>query len=242
MIYIHGYSKQIVSIEKNASYFPVSTILYRETGLPSGISWGIYLNGTSYSSFGDTISIQVTNGEYNFTVLGVPDYVSNISSGTVNAIFEKECINLSFTQHLYSVRIHETGLPDNYSWSVSYGTENFTANGNCIVIQIPNGTYFLQADALHFASSNISYPVIVDGRTMTVQVTFNAVRTKSIFYIIADRIILTPFTYIIILISMFLYIRLYRGSVLLCSRCLQPIGRFKRRCGCDPSNLDTRES
>ncbi len=242
LIYTHGSSKQIVSIENNASYIPISIILYRETGLPSGISWGIYLNGSSYSSFRNTLSIQVTNGEYNFTVLGVPDYVSNVSSGTVDAIFEKECINLSFNLHLYSVRIHETGLPKNYSWTVSYDSENFTARGNCIVIQIPNGTYFLQADALHFASSNISYPVIVDGHTMTVQVTFNAVRTISIFYIIADRIILSPFTYIIILISMFLYIRVYRGSVLLCSKCLQPIGRFKRKCGCDSSNLDTRES
>ena len=241
LIYIHGYSKQIVSIEKNASYFPVSTILYRETGLPSGISWGIYLNGTSYSSFGDTISIQVTNGEYNFTVRGVPDYVSNISSGTVNAIFEKECINLSFTQHLYSVRIHETGLPDNYSWSVSYGTENFTANGNCIDIQVPNGTYFLLAAAIHFSSGNISYPVTVNGYNLTVQVKFNAAKTGSTFSLVIDRITQSPFTYIIILISLLLYVRLYKGSTLLCSKCLQPTGHFKRKCKCDISNSKYKE-
>ena len=241
LMYVHGSIRLILPVKDNASYFPVSTIIFKETGLPDGISWGVDLNGSSYISYQDTLSIQVKNGKYNFTVPGVPDFVSNISSGVVKAFFQEECIDLSYSPHLYTIRIHETGLPDNYSWTVYLESENFTTKGNCLLIQVPNGTYFLQAEAYHFISSNLSYTFFVNGHSVSIQILFNAIQSRSLFYILESRIVQSPLTYIIIITLTFLYIRIYKDSVLLCSKCLQPTGRFRRKCKCDTPGKKMQE-
>ena len=241
LMYVHGSVRQILPIVGNSSYFAISKIVFKETGLPAGISWGIDLNGSSYTSCQATLSIQVKNGKYNFSVSGIPGFVSNISSGVVNAIFEKECINLSYSLHLYTIRIHETGLPANYTWTAIIGSENSTAAGNCILFEIPNGTYILQADASHYVTSNLSYPFVVNGHSISIQIEFSAIRTESFLNIMEDRIDQSPVTYIIIIALVFLYIRIYKDSVLLCSACLQPTGHFRNKCKCNQPSLDTRE-
>ena len=242
LVYVHGSIKHILPIEANSSYFAISTIVFRETGLQSGISWGIYLNDSCYTSCQATLSIQVKNGKYNFTVPGIPDFVSNISSGIIDAVFQKECINLSYSPHLYTIRIYETGLPDNYSWTVLLQSSNFTAEGNCIMIQVPNGSYILQAAAADFTSSNLSYSFVVNGHSISIRIMFNAIRSRSYFNIMEDRIIQSPITYTFIIVLILLYIRVYKDSVLLCSRCLQPTGHFKRKCKCDQPGKNNKES
>ena len=242
LVYVHGSIKHILPIEANSSYFAISTIVFRETGLQSGISWGIYLNDSCYTSCQATLSIQVKNGKYNFTVPGIPDFVSNISSGIIDAVFQKECINLSYSPHLYTIRIYETGLPDNYSWTVLLQSSNFTAEGNCIMIQVPNGSYILQAAAADFTSSNLSYSFVVNGHSISIRIMFNAIRSRSYFNIMEDRIAQSPITYILIIVLILLYIRVYKDSVLLCSRCLQPTGHFKRKCKCDQPGKNNKES
>jgi hypothetical protein len=241
LMYINGSIKHFLLIEDNASYFPISTIVFKETGLQSGISWGIKLNDSCYTSSQANLSIQVENGKYNFTVAGIPDFVSNISSGVVNAFFQRECINLSYSPHLFTISIHETGLPENYTWTVFVESGNFTTKGDCILIQIPNGTYIIQAEAQHFLSSNLTYPIVVNGHSVSIQITFNAIRSGSFLNIMENRIVQSPLTYIIAIIAIFLYIRIYRDSVLLCSKCLQPIGHFKGKCKCEIPGQNMKE-
>lgn len=241
LMYMKGSIKHILLIEDNASYFPISTIVFKETGLQSGISWGINLNGSCYTSCQANLSIQVKNGKYNFTVAGIPDFVSNISSGVVNAFFQRECINLSYSPHLFTISIHETGLSENYTWTVFIESENFTTKGDCILIQVPNGTYILKAEAQHFQSSNLTYPIVVNGHSVSIQITFNAIRSGSFLNIMENRIVQSPLTYIIAIIAIFLYIRIFRDSVLLCSKCLQPIGHFKGKCKCEIPGQNMKE-
>ena len=241
LMYVKGSVRQILPIEGNSSYFAISKIVFKETGLPAGISWGIDLNGSSYTSCQATLCIQVKNGKYNFSVTGIPGFVSNISSGIVNAIFEKECIYLSYSPHLYTIRIHETGLPDNYIWTACIGTENFTSAGNCILFEVPNGTYILQADASHYVTSNLSYPFAVNGHSISIPIEFSAIRTESFLNVMENRIAQSPVTYIIITALIVLYIRIYKDSVLLCSTCLQPTGHFRKKCKCNQTALDTKE-
>ncbi|MEM3282142.1 MAG: InlB B-repeat-containing protein, partial [Candidatus Micrarchaeaceae archaeon] len=59
-------------------------IIFIETGLPSGTSWTVKLNGNTETSSSDFIIFQLPSGTYNFTISQVPGYIATPSSGTIN--------------------------------------------------------------------------------------------------------------------------------------------------------------
>ncbi|MCL4447493.1 MAG: hypothetical protein M0Z77_07945 [Thermoplasmatales archaeon] len=55
-----------------------------ETGLPSGAHWGIKINGTFYNSSSSFISMNLTNGSYNFVVDLPSGYSASPRNGVIN--------------------------------------------------------------------------------------------------------------------------------------------------------------
>jgi hypothetical protein len=55
-----------------------------ETGLPSGVHWGVRINGTYYNSSSSFIYLNLTNGSYNFVVDLPSGYSASPRSGAVN--------------------------------------------------------------------------------------------------------------------------------------------------------------
>jgi len=58
-------------------------VTFTESGLPSGTSWSITLNGTTKSSTTNTITFSVPNGTYSYVVESVSGYTASPSSGTI---------------------------------------------------------------------------------------------------------------------------------------------------------------
>ncbi len=57
---------------------------FRETGLPSGTSWSVNLNGSIEKSNSTTITFHsLANGSYEFSVAGVSGYTANDTAGTI---------------------------------------------------------------------------------------------------------------------------------------------------------------
>jgi YVTN family beta-propeller protein len=59
------------------------TITFSESGLPSGTSWSVTLNGTKESSTTDTISFSEPNGSYSYSVSNVTGYSVSTVSGSI---------------------------------------------------------------------------------------------------------------------------------------------------------------
>ena len=60
------------------------TVMFSETGLPSGTLWYVNFNGANKSSTTDTITFTAPNGTYSFTIGNVSGYsVSGSSSGSI---------------------------------------------------------------------------------------------------------------------------------------------------------------
>ncbi len=58
------------------------TVNIKETGLASGIKWFVQINGTTYNSTTDEISIQLPNGTYPYSINSITGY--SVTNGTGN--------------------------------------------------------------------------------------------------------------------------------------------------------------
>jgi hypothetical protein len=123
------------------------TVTFTETGLPNGTTW--YVNGTAWGSlsatvagtFGTSVSADLTNGTYPFTVTSAnktwaPAYTSPfvVNGGPV-------AVSVTFTEVTYAVTFTEAGLPSGTHWSVTLCGTQHTSTTNIITFTEPNGTY-----------------------------------------------------------------------------------------------------
>ncbi|MGC2034942.1 MAG: hypothetical protein WA761_05800, partial [Thermoplasmata archaeon] len=124
---------------------PVYPVPFTETGLTSGTSWEVTVNGTLQSSTTSEITFAETNGSYAFTVSPVAGWSATPSSGeiTINGPGGGQTITFIPIVHAtYGILFDESGLPPGTGWNVSLdgivGTSNGAGN---ITFTEPNGTY-----------------------------------------------------------------------------------------------------
>ena len=90
-------------------------ITFTETGLPSGTSWSITLNGTTESSTTGTIAFTEPNGSYSYTVGTVTGYTPFPPSSTINVSGDPVSTNIIFTsiKHAHYL-LYDNFVSDNY--------------------------------------------------------------------------------------------------------------------------------
>jgi len=155
-----------------------STVVFTETGIPSGTSWSVSLNGSQESSTGSAIAFTEVNGTYSYSVGDVPGWhQSTLPYNGRVAVRGSTVIEptLAFTQLTYSVTFTETPLPSGTNWSVTMGGTPQASTTSTITFTDQNGTYgYTVASVSGYTSSPSSGSVTVAGEAKTVTVTFNA--------------------------------------------------------------------
>ena len=73
-------------------------VTFTETGLPSGTSWPVTLNGSTVRPTTTTITFAESNGTYSFTVGSVSGYTSSPSSGSVKVNGEPANQSVTFSK------------------------------------------------------------------------------------------------------------------------------------------------
>jgi hypothetical protein len=68
-----------------------------ESGLPSGTSWSITLNGTSTSSAATSLSFNESNGSYKYSIAGPANYIASPSSGTLTVSGSPVSLSVQFS-------------------------------------------------------------------------------------------------------------------------------------------------
>jgi YVTN family beta-propeller protein len=131
-----------VSIDNAGTLAIISTVFessvqFNETGLPSGTSWSVLLNGSKLSSTSTSITFTEPNGTYDYTVGVVSGYFAAPSSGSLTVSGATEYQNITFTPNpLLSVSVSPP------SSVVSFGgVANFTATPACTGT-CPGGTTY----------------------------------------------------------------------------------------------------
>ncbi len=127
----------------NKTSLPIYKITFTETGLPSGTSWSVTLNGSTESSITNTITFQEPNGTYSYTIGSINGYTVYPSSGTINVKGANLTLTITFTANTttYTITFTESGLPSGASWSVTLNGITKTSTTNTITFTEPYGSY-----------------------------------------------------------------------------------------------------
>ncbi|MGD0249546.1 MAG: thermopsin family protease, partial [Thermoplasmata archaeon] len=127
----------------------VYSVTFTESGLPTGTSWSVTLNGAIESTTGTTIAFSELSGTYAYSITDVSGWHQTTLpySGwiTVSGASVTEP-TLAFTSVTYSAVFSETGLPSGLAWQVTVNgvTEYLTTDGGTDSLTftgLANGTY-----------------------------------------------------------------------------------------------------
>ena len=143
--------------------------------LPSGYLWFVNLsNGQVYSSDSQSISVELPNGTYYYTV-ATADKTFYSPGGTLTVNGQSAVEHVTFSPFYYNVSFIESGLPTGTVWSVSLGNNNNSSSGPKYFKEV-NGTYeFIIGGIPGFRTQEYNVTVVVNGSDFKEYVTWTAV-------------------------------------------------------------------
>lgn len=209
-----------VTVDVVFATVPLYNVTLDETGLPAtgsnGTFWfaAIWNDSTGYEfnyTSNSSISFEVPNGTYNFTVGNASAngslYVPSPMSGNFTVAGANVTLGVSFARlALFNLTFAETGLPNGTFWSValwndSTGYFSNVSSSSTISFEVPNGTYNFSVQALHFypwggefspncqngsGAQYVATPssgnVTIDGAGATVDVTFAPIPIETVTF------------------------------------------------------------
>ncbi len=130
--------------------FKLYKITFIEKGLPSGMDWNLTLEPDKMVTSNNTsISFDLVNGSYNFSISVISGYRTQNYSITVVVNGSGLRSYITWVAVTYPVTITETGLSSGATWSVTLITnqggkeKNLTLNttSNSITFNVTNGSY-----------------------------------------------------------------------------------------------------
>jgi parallel beta-helix repeat protein len=126
-------------------------VVFNESGLASGTSWSLTVDGKLSTSTSTSIGYMMRNGTYGFVPGDVPGYISP-SPGSLTVAGSPTNLTLVYTPVIpptpvYTVAVMETGLPNGTDWSATVGGTPNSGTGSVLLFYEPNGTYEFSASA-----------------------------------------------------------------------------------------------
>lgn len=164
----------------NAAYATITpgqnTVVFKESGLATGTSWGVNFNGVEHTSTTAYNNVSVTaNGTYDFSVVNPNGYSGSPHSGLVaitsynvaGATNVTENIAFTSTAKTYQVTFYSgTSLTSGLVWSVTVNGQAVSSNTNTVSFSLANGTYnFNIPDVGHWYATPFSGTFTVAGNT-----------------------------------------------------------------------------
>ena len=117
-------------------------VTFNESGLPAGTNWSVNLNGTVLRSATTNVTGFEPNGTFAYVLGLVPGFRPPRAQGSVVVSAAPVWVATNWTQVLYNVTFHESGLLGHTNWSVDLaGSTQYNASGGSIHFVDPNGTY-----------------------------------------------------------------------------------------------------
>ena len=152
------------------------SILFLESGLPSGTLWSVTMsNSTVYSKYNSLI-IQEPNGTYTYQI-NASGYVPSPSAGIISIKGANETITVTFTVAIpaksYGITFSETGLPQGTAWSISLTNSTYSGKLVGIISTVKQSVdvygitydssnrYIYASGILYNSTSSTKYPGVI---------------------------------------------------------------------------------
>ena len=158
-----------------------NVILYNltvsESGLPTGNSWTLYLNGKTYSVSGSSASFLVPNGTYYYMALPVSStyvYYAVPAGGYQVVSGHSMTVNLNFNDYVYNVTFYENTLNPSADWSVTLnGLTKYSSGSQYVNFTQQNGSYYYNIGTYRdYSSTPASGTVTLSGQEQVINVDF----------------------------------------------------------------------
>ncbi len=148
-------------------------LTFTQTGLPTGTSWSVFVDGFGQSSSGSTIAFSLPNGNYNWTTTTIAGWWTSTWSGTATVNGTATSQSIAFQQFTYAVTFFETGVGAGTSWGVLIGGHQYNSTTYNLVVNLPNGTVtYTPVAPSGFIASPATGTVVVSGAPATAVIVF----------------------------------------------------------------------
>ncbi len=152
-------------------------ITFVQNGLPSGYVFQVNLNGTIRSGTNDVV-FSVTNGTYTFQVTSDSSMRINPSYGKVSVSGLSVTTYIFFTtNNSYALNFTETGLPSEFQWSATIGSEIYQSTSQHLLLYLSNGSYNISFSAAGFLAYPRLLTVSINGKGQSHMITFASAST-----------------------------------------------------------------
>jgi hypothetical protein len=158
------------------SFVPVYTVLFKESGLPSGTFWEVEVNGTWNYSTTPYNSFLETNGSKPYTVESTGTYLPTPSSGSVlvsGRTVTVLVVYASLSSPTFTVTFTESGLPVDTNWSVWLSDYQEWSVGTSLNFTEANGSFDFSVNVVAgYGASPDDGSVHVSGKNASQAITF----------------------------------------------------------------------
>jgi hypothetical protein len=112
---------------------PKYQLTFNETGLPSGMTWNVIVNGNTASSSNGSLQFNELNGSYNYSVPAVTGYTASPNSGNVAIPGASKMVAIGFAPipSLQSVTITPTSTTLDTGNNTTFSALPTCSNGTC---------------------------------------------------------------------------------------------------------------
>jgi thermopsin len=179
-------------VEPTLGYSQVTySVTFSESGLPSGLTWTVTVNGTTEflttDGFTDSLAFAgLANGTYVYSIADNTGYHQTTLGYNGNVVVNGASVTeptLVYTVETYSITFTEHGLPSGSSWSVTIGATTLTSTSTTIVFTEPNGTYSYRLGTVPgWMPNHVTGSVDVTGANAAVSITFTQVTYVVSFF------------------------------------------------------------
>jgi hypothetical protein len=158
-------------------------VTFPESGLSVGTSWSVSLAGvqesTSVSATSSSITFEVRNGTYEYTILPLSGWVPSRTGGGVTVSGTATTVaRITWTvapAALYAVTFSESGLPSGVTWTVSLNGTPVVGSASLLIVQERNGTYgYTVSLPSGYAANLTSGTILVHGAPVAVALTVHS--------------------------------------------------------------------
>ncbi|MFG1555474.1 MAG: hypothetical protein AAE985_03285 [Thermoplasmataceae archaeon] len=149
------------------------SVIFTESGLSSGISWHVTLNGNTQYSTSNTITFSEYDGSYSYTIGSVSGYTDSPSSGYVYVSGGSRSISIAYATQSYTLTFTESGLSSGTSWTIDLNGNTISTTSSSISFPEPDGSYSYSIGSISgYGLSPSSGTANINGGSTTVSVTY----------------------------------------------------------------------
>lgn len=159
------------TVSQSAVFVPVLyNVTFKETGLPSGMSWSVTSGSTTHSSTNSTISFKEMNGTYVFSISNLTLYYSNDYSVSTAVNGKNVTETISFLHYAY---ITGTLSPGNATLKINGKT--VSVSGGNFNVSVVAGNYTITATSNGYTSYSNNITIAAGGvKTLNISLKSNS--------------------------------------------------------------------